>query len=205
MRSHGSNPASCTTWEVGSLIKTLFYTIEMVVKSTPICTIYGALAQLGERVPCLIDLQYKTMNTKQIGNLTELQCITRLYELGYSVSVPYGDSEKYDFILDCNGELYRLQCKHANIHTNQEGIVEYITIKTTWQSGYTKHSSYKQNQYTKKDCDFFITYYENKSYLIPVEQCSNTKTLRIMPPKNGQIKGVSFLKDFIDEEVLKKL
>ena len=42
------------------------------------------------------------MDSKQIGNLTELQCITRFYELGYSVSVPYGDSEKYDFIVDIN-------------------------------------------------------------------------------------------------------
>ena len=44
---------------------------------------------------------------KQIGNLTELQCITRLYELGCSISIPYGDSEKYDFILDVNGNLYK--------------------------------------------------------------------------------------------------
>ena len=47
------------------------------------------------------------MDTKQIGNLTELQCITRFYELGYTVSVPYGDSEKYDFILDINGNILR--------------------------------------------------------------------------------------------------
>lgn len=145
------------------------------------------------------------MNTKQLGNLTELQCITRFYELGYSVSVPYGDSEKYDMILDVNGRLYRLQCKHANVHKTDEGIVDYLRIKTTWQSGYTKHSSYIRNKYTKEDCDFFVTHFEGKNYLVPVEQCSNEKTLRIVPPKNGHIKGVNFLKDFVDKEVIKTL
>lgn len=145
------------------------------------------------------------MDTKHIGNLTELQCITRFYELGFPVSIPYGDSEKYDMILDISGNLYRLQCKHAKVHKNEENLIDYITIKTTWQSGYTKHSSYKRNQYTKKDCDYFVTYYEGRNYLIPVEECSNEKNLRILKPKNNQIKGINFLKDFVDEEVLKKL
>ena len=145
------------------------------------------------------------MTTKYLGNLTELQCITRFYELGFSVSIPYGDSEKYDIILDVHGNLYRLQCKHPKIHINDNGIADYITIKTTWQSGYTKNNGYKRNKYSKKDCDYFVTYYDGKNYLIPVEQCSNEKTLRILEPQNGQIKGINFLKEFIDEEILKKL
>lgn len=141
-------------------------------------------------------------STKYLGNLTELQCITRFYELGCPVSVPYGDSEKYDFIIDVKGKLYKLQCKHANPHLDENGEVSYLTIKTTWQSGYTKNSPYKRNQYTKEDCDYFVTYWNGKNYLVPVEQCSNEKTLRIMKPKNGQTKGINFLKDFADEEVL---
>lgn len=146
-----------------------------------------------------------TINTKYLGNLTELQCITRFYELGYPVSIPYGDSEKYDMVIDVNSKLYRLQCKHANVHINENNIVAFITIKTTWQSGYTKNNSWKKNKYTKEDCDYFVTYYEGKNYLIPVEECSNEKTLRILPTKNGQTKGINFLKDFVDEEVLKNL
>ena len=48
------------------------------------------------------------MSTKYLGNLTELQCITRFYELGYPVSIPYGDSEKYDMIVDG----HRVYCTH---------------------------------------------------------------------------------------------
>ena len=144
-------------------------------------------------------------NTKYLGNLTELQCITRFYELGFPVSIPYGDSEKYDMIVDINNNLYKLQCKHANPHINELGQVDYISIKTTWSSGYTKNKPATRNQYSKEDCDYFVTHYCGKNYLIPVEECSNQKILRIVAPKNGQIKGINFLKDFVDEEVIKVL
>ena len=144
-------------------------------------------------------------NTKYLGNLTELQCITRFYELGYPISIPYGDSEKYDMILDVNGKLYRLQCKHANPQIEDDGTISSIKIKTVWQTGYTKNNPNTRHQYSKEDCDYFVTHYEGKNYLVPVEQCSNEKTLRILPPKNGQTKGVNFLKDFTDMEVIKTL
>ena len=145
------------------------------------------------------------ISTKYLGSLTELQCITRFYELGYPLSIPYGDSEKYDFILDVNGKLYRLQCKHANPHVDDNGEIDYISIKTVWQSGYTKNSSYQRHQYTSEDCDYFVTFWSGKCYLVPVDECSNEKRLRLRPPKNGQIKGINFLKDFVDEEVCKNL
>ena len=145
------------------------------------------------------------METKHIGNLTELQCMTRLYEIGCAISIPYGDSEKYDFIIDVKGNLYRLQCKHANPQYNENGEIASIKIKTNWQTGFTKNNSPAHHKYTKEDCDYFVTFYEGKTYLIPVNECSLEKILRILPPKNGQKKGISFLKDYVDEEVLKSL
>ena len=144
-------------------------------------------------------------NTKYIGNLTELQCITRFYELGYPVSIPYGDSEKYDMILDIKGKLYRLQCKHANPHYNDDNEVDYISINTVWQTGYTRNNPSQRHKYTKEDCDYFVTHFEGKNYLIKVEECSLQKNLRILPTKNNRIKGINFLKDFVDEEVIKTL
>ena len=143
--------------------------------------------------------------TKELGNLTELLCMTRLYSLGCGVSIPFGDSEKYDFIVDINGNLYRLQCKHANPLYDENGNVEKIEINTTWQSGYTKNKPSVRHKYTEKDCDYFITYYEGKSYLIPVSECSTTKTLRITPTKNGQKKGICFLSDYVDEKIIETL
>jgi hypothetical protein len=39
------------------------------------------------------------LNSKQKGNLTELLCLAAFTELGYTVSIPYGDCAKYDFIV----------------------------------------------------------------------------------------------------------
>jgi hypothetical protein len=42
------------------------------------------------------------------GNLTELLCLASFTELGYQVSIPYGDHARYDFIVDINNHLYRI-------------------------------------------------------------------------------------------------
>ncbi len=145
------------------------------------------------------------IDTKKIGNLTELQCITRFYELNCVVSTPYGDSEKYDFILDVNNKLYKIQCKHGQVHYTDDGQPDYITVRTHWSSGYTRNSPAVRNKYTKEEIDFFVTHYEGKNYLIKVEECSYEKTLRILPPKNNQTKGINFLHMFEDKEILKTL
>ena len=71
------------------------------------------------------------MNTKQLGNFTELQCITYLYQIGCAVSIPFGNSEKYDVIIDYNDKLYKVQIKHGNIHQDELNEDDYISIKCT--------------------------------------------------------------------------
>ena len=138
-------------------------------------------------------------NTKEIGNLTELQCITALYELGCDISIPFGNSQKYDLIMDYEGTLYKVQVKHANEHEDT-----HFSFKTRWQGHNT--NGYTQTSYTKNDIDFFATFYRGNVYLVPVEECSGAKkNLRIVPPKNGQVKGINFAKDYLAEEVLKRL
>lgn len=144
------------------------------------------------------------MNTKEIGNLTELQCITGLYELGCDISLPFGNSQKYDLIIDWNCNLYKVQVKHSTPNYSTDGQIEGYTFKTRWQG----HNSngYTQTRYTKKDTDFFATFFDGNVYLIPVEECSgDNKKLRIIPPKNGQKIGVNFAKDYLAKEVLSKL
>lgn len=140
-------------------------------------------------------------NTKQIGNLTELQCTTYLYEIGCAVSIPFGNSEKYDLIIDYNNKLFKVQIKHSSAHFDETGECDYISFNCRWQghnaNGYTQH------QYTSDEVDYFATYYNNKCYLVPQKECSNQKILRIKLPKNGQKKGISFLENYKAEEVLK--
>ena len=142
-------------------------------------------------------------NTKKLGNLTELQCMTYLYGLGYSVSIPFGNADKYDLILDINDRLYKVQIKHSSEYKDELGETEYIKFKCTWQSHNT--SGYTRTQYKENEIDFFATFYEGKCYLVPQSQCSNEKVLRIKPLKNNQRKGISFLEDYVAETIISKL
>ena len=142
-------------------------------------------------------------NTKKLGNLTELQCMTYLYGLGYSISVPFGNADKYDLVLDVNDKLYKIQIKHSSEYVDMNGEAEYIKFKCTWQSHNTQ--GYARTKYQTNEVDFFATFYNGQCYLVPVEECSTEKILRIRPPKNNQRKGISFLEEYTAEEVISRL
>ena len=123
--------------------------------------------------------------TKSVGNIVELQCMSKFMEMGFDCSIPYGDACKYDFIADLGGELIKIQCK-ASSNPSKNGIVDTgaFQIKTTHQTTNTKKTTHYK--YSSLDIDYFATYYQGKVYVIPVEECSTSKTLRLIPPSNGQ-------------------
>lgn len=144
------------------------------------------------------------LNTKILGNTTEMECMLECMKLGIQVSIPFGEDSRYDFILDHNNKLYKIQCKHCSEILDNDGKVVAVKFKTVRQSG-SNAALHTRTKYTKDEIDYFATSYEGRCYLVPVEQCSTIKCLRIISPKNGQEKGISFLKDHELCEVLKTL
>ena len=141
------------------------------------------------------------LSAKEKGNLTELQCITAFYELGYQVSIPYGENSRYDFIADVNGKLIRVQVKTSSLKRDTQGAISFATASTRINS--TQNIT---RRYTKNEIDYFATYWNNQCYLIPVEEtASREKTLRFEPPANGQIRGITFAKDYELEVQLAKI
>lgn len=63
----------------------------------------------------------------------------------------------------------------------------------------------KNIKYTEQEIDFFATFWEGKCYLVPIKECSSSKTLRFNYPKSGQIKGISFAEDYELNKQLKKI
>lgn len=125
------------------------------------------------------------MEKKQKGNLVELQCITAFYELGYQVSIPYGENSRYDFIADIGNRLIRVQVK-----SSQE--IDEISFRFSCQSVKSKKSGISRRKYTKDEIDYFSTFCKGKCYLVPVEECSKQKTLRTAKGKNNQTQNVCF-------------
>ena len=137
------------------------------------------------------------MNTKQIGNITELECMLAFMKAGYNVLTPYGDCERYDFVVDINGKLYKMQSKTS------KGDEEKAYFEFSCSSCNRKDGKIVHHAYTNDEIDYFVTSFNGKCYLIPVEECGAEKRLRILPAKNGQVRGVTWAKDYELEEVVK--
>lgn len=108
------------------------------------------------------------MNTNIKGKISELEILTFVTKLGYSVSIPFGDKDKYDQIWDINNKLLRIQIKTARWKNEEQTGIAFNCYSV---------SNGKRHYYTKEDIDYFATFWDNKCYLIPVEECSSQKAL----------------------------
>lgn len=123
--------------------------------------------------------------TQMLGNTNELKCITAFMQLGFECSIPYGNGAKYDFIADNGEHLYRIQCKSSS-YVNDHGNIkeDAFCFNTVCQTTNTKETV--RYTYSNKEIDYFATCFKGKVYVIPVEECKTSKTLRLEPPANGQ-------------------
>lgn len=139
------------------------------------------------------------LNSHFIGEITEQQVATEFLKLGYLVSKPLVQSSRYDFIVDVNHKLYKIQVKTGTLKEDA-----YVEIATS-----TSHTNTKGTlnlPYSADDVNFFATMYEGQCYLIPFEVCGKrVQRLRIIPTKNGQTKGITFAKDYHLEDIIKRL
>lgn len=132
------------------------------------------------------------------GRITELKCELWFLEHGYLVSspdLPY----QYDFLVDIGESIIKIQVKTCRLDSEKSKIVFNTTSTTHNQQGYTKRT------YSKNKVDYFMTEYNNNFYLIPFEEVgAGEKSLRLVPTKNGQVKGIAWASDFLIEKILKQ-
>lgn len=135
------------------------------------------------------------LTTQLKGAITEFQVATRLLQKGYIISKPLVDT-RYDYLLELkNGSLKKVQVKTCQVIDNE--YIEFKTCNTHTNTQRTFNRNYKG------EIDYFATFYNEKCYLVPIDECgSRSKRLRIVPPKNGQIKGVSFIFDYEIDKIL---
>ncbi|WP_435316899.1 group I intron-associated PD-(D/E)XK endonuclease [Haloarchaeobius sp. TZWSO28] len=108
-------------------------------------------------------------NTKDRGDETEAKIISELVSQGYSVSLPFGDNDKYDLILDDNGQLYRIQCKTA--WQNKPDTIRFNTHSQT-----TRNGRYHEETYHQTVDAFLVRYPELETlYWINVDDATSQK------------------------------
>jgi PD-(D/E)XK endonuclease len=98
--------------------------------------------------------------SKRRGEVSELAFFYKAASLGFGVAKPWGDSERYDFILDSGQRLWRVQVKSGCHHRKR---------------CYDLHGrcgNQEKSQYTSADIDIFVAYLVpiDVWYVIPVEK-----------------------------------
>ena len=128
-------------------------------------------------------------NTKEIGDTAVAGVLASLLKKGYAILIPFGDSQRYDLVLDKDGQFFRVQCKNGRI---RNGCVRFNTSSTLWYKGHSRRNY-------KGQIDYFGVYCPNldKTYLIPVNIVGETQgILRISKPKNNQTKYIRWGNEF---------
>jgi len=111
--------------------------------------------------------------SKWAGEQAEAAFLNKAISLGLNVAKPWGDSERYDFIVDSGRRLLRVQVKSTRY------LREHNRFRITPGAGGVL--------YTNKDIDFVAVYIVPLDlwYIIPVNAFTNRTCLRFYPRTNN--------------------
>jgi len=110
------------------------------------------------------------LTTKRRGEVAEAAFLLKAASLGFAVAKPWGESDRYDFIVDPGSRAWRVQVKSA--HCNG-------------RNGYTVHAcgNVQSKRYTARDIDFLVAYIvpEDVWYVLPIQVFKRITGLKLFP------------------------
>ena len=116
----------------------------------------------------------KQQTSNEYGISQELLVLSQLVNYG-TVSIPYGNSARYDCILDYDGVFYKIQIKSLNMIDEDTIIVPMSNSRLASEGKVNK-------TYTSKEVDFIAITYNNWIYLFNPDCANKAFTVRINKP-----------------------
>jgi hypothetical protein len=106
---------------------------------------------------------------KRRGEAAEAAFLARATHLGFTVLLPWGDSNRYDSVVELDRGFLRVQVKSATGYADHR-----YRVKTTGANG---------RVYTSKEIDLFVAHIvpENLWYIIPIQAVGRRKGIRFYP------------------------
>jgi hypothetical protein len=137
----------------------------------------GSIQHLGrEESPCekppneRIEIQATALPTrKRRGEASEAAFLARATHFGFTVCLPWGDSERYDSVVELGQGFLRVQVKSAARYAESR-----YRVKTAGASGVT---------YTASEIDFFVAHIvpDDIWYIVPIKAIGRRKGIRFYP------------------------
>ena len=116
-------------------------------------------------------------NTKITGERSEAAFLAHALHLDLAIAKPWGDSRRYDFIIDNGSRLWRVQTKCTECLR-----ADAYETRATYTVGKTRAV------YTRADIDFLAAHVVPLDvwYIIPVEVCTPAPMLRMYPHRKAK-------------------
>lgn len=136
------------------------------------------------------------MNAKEIGAIGVLAVAKKLAEKGIKVAFPFGDSARYDLLLELNGRFARVQVKSTQ---NKDGLlrVKLMTIITKYYND--SRPNFVLKHYLPGEIEAFIIYNRSNDslYILPPRMLRQQDiSLRLDSLKSKQRKGIHWATDY---------
>jgi hypothetical protein len=131
-----------------------------------------------------------TNHPVDVGLRSEAAILAELIRCGYAVLLPFGVNQRYDLVLDIDGELVKAQCKTGRL---RNGSVVFPT-----QSIVTSKTRNVARGYAG-EADVFLVYCPEteRVYCISVDSAPRSwMNLRVDPCRNGQRQRVNWASDY---------
>ena len=109
---------------------------------------------------------------KRRGEIGEAAFLSKAASMGFGVSKPWGDSDRYDLVVDVGGRMLRVQVKSAHrVSDHPSGGYNFRACPHTRES------------YRDDEIDFLVLYIvpENIWYIFPPIAFKTMKSLRLYP------------------------
>lgn len=144
--------------------------------------VHGSLSPVTTTIP--------NMNPKSIGEISEAVVLAHLVKAGHVVLMPFGDNQRYDFVIDRGVDGFeRVQVKTGRLTS---GVVRF---KCSSVNGFTGLRTTYDGQ-----ADTFMVYCpENDTvYAVPVSECGTSGvSLRVDAPLGGTRSNIRMASDYL--------
>jgi hypothetical protein len=132
----------------------------------------------------------KSSHPVEVGLRTEAAILAELVRRGYSVLIPFGTNQRYDLVVDLDGNFVRAQCKKGRL---RNGVVRFAVRSTRINSRGVFSRGYSG------EVEIFLVHCPetDRIYAVPVDDVPLTEGwLRVDATENGQARGVRWARDY---------
>jgi len=105
---------------------------------------------------------------KRRGEMVEAEFLAKVARLEFRVAKPWGETDRYDFVVDAGSGFWRVQVKHTRCRRGEQYCV------TLARDG---------EPYNANEVDFLVVYVEPEDlwYVLPVEMVASRRALGLLP------------------------